>query len=73
MYDRDLEEDVLADTSDNFAKLLQQLLQGERDQGNKVDDSLVEQDANAVYAVREIIIIVWRDDNHIRISICSGS
>ncbi|XP_026541834.1 annexin A6 isoform X2 [Notechis scutatus] len=45
-YERDLEEDVIADTSGHFKKMVIVLLQGNREEDDVVSEDLVEQDAN---------------------------
>uniref|UniRef100_A0AAX7UI72 Annexin n=1 Tax=Astatotilapia calliptera TaxID=8154 RepID=A0AAX7UI72_ASTCA len=52
-YGRDLEEDVIADTSGHFKKMLVVLLQGTRDESGVVDADLVQQDAQDLYAAGE--------------------
>lgn len=52
-YGRDMEEDVIADTSGHFKKMLVVLLQGTRDKSGVVDANLVEQDAQDLYAAGE--------------------
>uniref|UniRef100_A0A3Q0RU67 Annexin n=1 Tax=Amphilophus citrinellus TaxID=61819 RepID=A0A3Q0RU67_AMPCI len=52
-YGRDMEEDVIADTSGHFKKMLVVLLQGTRDESGVVDANLVEQDAQDLYAAGE--------------------
>ncbi|XP_053233023.1 annexin A6 isoform X2 [Podarcis raffonei] len=44
-YERDLEEDVVADTSGHFKKMLVVLLQGTREEDDVVSEDLVQQDA----------------------------
>nr|XP_028574136.1 annexin A6 isoform X3 [Podarcis muralis] len=44
-YERDLEEDVVADTSGHFKKMLVVLLQGTREDDDVVSEDLVQQDA----------------------------
>uniref|UniRef100_A0A669DBM8 Annexin n=1 Tax=Oreochromis niloticus TaxID=8128 RepID=A0A669DBM8_ORENI len=48
-YGRDLEEDVIADTSGHFKKMLVVLLQGTRDESGVVDADLVQQDAQPLF------------------------
>uniref|UniRef100_A0A672ICT7 Annexin n=1 Tax=Salarias fasciatus TaxID=181472 RepID=A0A672ICT7_SALFA len=52
-YGRDLEEDVIADTSGHFKKMLVVLLQGTRDESGVVNADLVEQDAQDLYEAGE--------------------
>uniref|UniRef100_A0A3Q3BJR1 Annexin n=1 Tax=Kryptolebias marmoratus TaxID=37003 RepID=A0A3Q3BJR1_KRYMA len=52
-YDRDIEEDITADTSGHFKKMLIVLLQGTRDESGVVDADLVQQDAQDLYAAGE--------------------
>ncbi|XP_023139863.2 annexin A6 isoform X1 [Amphiprion ocellaris] len=52
-YGSDIEEDVIADTSGHFKKMLVVLLQGTRDESGVVDADLVEQDAQDLYAAGE--------------------
>ncbi|TMS17641.1 Annexin A6 [Larimichthys crocea] len=52
-YGSDIEEDVIADTSGHFKKMLVVLLQGTRDESGVVDGDLVEQDAQDLYAAGE--------------------
>ncbi|XP_061580973.1 annexin A6 isoform X2 [Cololabis saira] len=52
-YGGDIEEDVIADTSGHFKKMLIVLLQGTRDESGVVDADLVEQDAQDLYAAGE--------------------
>uniref|UniRef100_A0A670IG44 Annexin n=1 Tax=Podarcis muralis TaxID=64176 RepID=A0A670IG44_PODMU len=47
-YERDLEEDVVADTSGHFKKMLVVLLQGTREDDDVVSEDLVQQDAQVV-------------------------
>ncbi|XP_077434133.1 annexin A6 isoform X2 [Vanacampus margaritifer] len=52
-YGRSMEEDVIADTSGHFKKMLVVLLQGTRDEFGVVNADLVEQDAQDLYAAGE--------------------
>ncbi|XP_061691376.1 annexin A6 isoform X2 [Syngnathoides biaculeatus] len=52
-YGRNMEEDVIGDTSGHFKKMLVVLLQGTRDESGVVDANLVEQDAQDLYAAGE--------------------
>ncbi|XP_077389035.1 annexin A6 isoform X2 [Festucalex cinctus] len=52
-YGRSMEEDVIADTSGHFKKMLVVLLQGTRDESGVVNADLVEQDAQDLYAAGE--------------------
>ncbi|XP_060935238.1 annexin A6 isoform X1 [Limanda limanda] len=52
-YGRDMEEDIVMDTSGHFKKMLVVLLQGTRDESGVVDADLVEQDAQDLYAAGE--------------------
>ncbi|XP_031713737.1 annexin A6 isoform X1 [Anarrhichthys ocellatus] len=52
-YSRDIEEDIIADTSGHFKKMLVVLLQGTRDESGVVDADLVQQDAQDLYAAGE--------------------
>ncbi|KAM9849909.1 annexin A6 isoform 2-T2 [Aulostomus maculatus] len=52
-YGRDMEEDVIADTSGHFKKMLVVLLQGTRDESGVVDGDLVEQDAQELFEAGE--------------------
>ncbi|XP_061901676.1 annexin A6 isoform X2 [Entelurus aequoreus] len=52
-YGRNMEEDVIADTSGHFKKMLVVLLQGTRDESGVVNADLVEQDALDLYAAGE--------------------
>ncbi|KAK2903961.1 annexin A6 isoform X2 [Channa argus] len=53
VYGRDMEEDVIADTSGHFKKMLVVLLQGTRDESGVVDADLVGQDAQDLYDAGE--------------------
>ncbi|XP_031564848.1 uncharacterized protein LOC116300181 [Actinia tenebrosa] len=48
-YGRSLEEDVKGDTSDDFEKLLTDLLKGARDESTEIDEELVQKDATDLY------------------------
>ena len=50
-YSQDLVEDLKDDTSGDFSELLVQLTKGERDQSDKVDKKLAENDAKLLYKV----------------------
>ncbi|XP_078509746.1 annexin A6 isoform X2 [Lissotriton helveticus] len=52
-YDRDLEPDVLGDTTGHFKKMLVVLLQGEREEDDVVSEDLVEQDAKDLFEAGE--------------------
>uniref|UniRef100_A0A673K1H5 Annexin n=1 Tax=Sinocyclocheilus rhinocerous TaxID=307959 RepID=A0A673K1H5_9TELE len=52
-YGRDLEEDVIGDTSGHFKKMLVVLLQGTREEDDVVSEDLVEQDAQDLYDAGE--------------------
>uniref|UniRef100_A0A671P379 Annexin n=1 Tax=Sinocyclocheilus anshuiensis TaxID=1608454 RepID=A0A671P379_9TELE len=52
-YGRDLEEDVIGDTSGHFKKMLIVLLQGTREEDDVVSEDLVEQDAQDLYDAGE--------------------
>ncbi|XP_062249202.1 annexin A6 isoform X2 [Platichthys flesus] len=52
-YGRDMEEDIVMDTSGHFKKMLVVLLQGTRDESGVVDADLVEQDAQDLFAAGE--------------------
>ncbi|XP_077182656.1 annexin A6 isoform X2 [Paroedura picta] len=54
VYERDLEEDVLADTSGHFKKMLIVLLQGTREEDDVVSEDLVEQDAKDLLDAGEL-------------------
>ncbi|XP_069510119.1 annexin A6 isoform X2 [Ambystoma mexicanum] len=52
-YDRDLEPDVVGDTTGHFKKMLVVLLQGEREEDDVVSEDLVEQDAKDLFEAGE--------------------
>ncbi|XP_041846595.1 annexin A6 isoform X2 [Melanotaenia boesemani] len=52
-YGSDIEEDIIADTSGHFKKMLIVLLQGTRDESGVVDADLVQQDAQDLYEAGE--------------------
>nr|DBA30588.1 TPA: hypothetical protein GDO54_006549 [Pyxicephalus adspersus] len=52
-YGRDLETDVIKDTSGHFKKMLVVLLQGTREEDDIVSDELVEQDARELFEAGE--------------------
>ncbi|XP_069052262.1 annexin A6 isoform X1 [Lepisosteus oculatus] len=52
-YGRDIEEDIIADTSGHFKKMLVVLLQGTREEDDVVSEDLVEQDAQDLYEAGE--------------------
>lgn len=52
-YGRDLEEDVIGDTSGHFKKMLVVLLQGSREEDDVVSEDLVQQDAQDLYDAGE--------------------
>ncbi|XP_048343324.1 annexin A6 [Sphaerodactylus townsendi] len=53
-YERNLEEDVIADTSGHFKKMLIVLLQGTREEDDVVSEDLVEQDAKDLLDAGEV-------------------
>uniref|UniRef100_A0ABM5FL69 Annexin n=1 Tax=Pogona vitticeps TaxID=103695 RepID=A0ABM5FL69_9SAUR len=53
-YERNLEEDVIADTSGHFKKMLIVLLQGTREDDDVVSEDLVKQDAQALLEAGEL-------------------
>uniref|UniRef100_A0A3B3ZFE2 Annexin n=1 Tax=Periophthalmus magnuspinnatus TaxID=409849 RepID=A0A3B3ZFE2_9GOBI len=52
-YGREMEEDIIADTSGHFKKMLVVLLQGTRDESGAVDEDLVAEDVQDLYAAGE--------------------
>nr|CBX89088.1 Annexin A6 [Danio rerio] len=52
-YGRDLEADVIGDTSGHFKKMLVVLLQGTREEDDVVSEDLVEEDAQELYEAGE--------------------
>ncbi|KAJ3587536.1 hypothetical protein NHX12_011133 [Muraenolepis orangiensis] len=52
-YDRDMEEDIVRESSGHFKKMLVVLLQGTRDPSGVVDADLVEEDARDLFAAGE--------------------
>uniref|UniRef100_A0A6I8NAS4 Annexin n=1 Tax=Ornithorhynchus anatinus TaxID=9258 RepID=A0A6I8NAS4_ORNAN len=53
-YERDLEGDVIADTSGHFQKMLVVLLQGTREEDDVVSEDLVQQDVQTLYEAGEL-------------------
>ncbi|XP_074147929.1 annexin A6 isoform X2 [Sminthopsis crassicaudata] len=53
-YERNLEEDVIADTSGHFKKMLVVLLQGTREEDDVVSEDLVAQDVKDLYEAGEL-------------------
>ncbi|CAI5766774.1 annexin A6 isoform X1 [Podarcis lilfordi] len=76
-YERDLEEDVVADTSGHFKKMLVVLLQGTREEDDVVSEDLVQQDAQNLLDAGEakwgtdeaefIYILGSRSKQHLRL------
>uniref|UniRef100_A0A8D0GFJ3 Annexin n=1 Tax=Sphenodon punctatus TaxID=8508 RepID=A0A8D0GFJ3_SPHPU len=54
VYERDLEEDIVTDTSGHFKKMLAVLLQGTREEDDVVSEDLVEQDAKDLLEAGEL-------------------
>ncbi|XP_055016047.1 LOW QUALITY PROTEIN: annexin A6 [Boleophthalmus pectinirostris] len=52
-YGREMEEDIIADTSGHFKKMLVVLLQGTRDESGAVEEDLVAEDVQDLYAAGE--------------------
>ncbi|KAK3106197.1 hypothetical protein FSP39_014869 [Pinctada imbricata] len=53
LYNKELEEDVVGDTSGNFQRLLVGLLQGNRDESKEFDRNKAKQDAQALHEAGE--------------------
>lgn len=76
-YNRDLESDVIKDTSGHFKKMLIVLLQGTREEDDIVSEELVEQDARDLFEAGEqkfgtdeaqfIYILGSRSKSHLRL------
>jgi len=49
MFNRDLEKDVVGDTSGNFKNLMTSLIQGNRDESGRLDQNAAIADANNIY------------------------
>ncbi|XP_039196850.1 annexin A6 isoform X1 [Crotalus tigris] len=77
VYERDLEEDVIGDTTGHFKKMLIVLLQGNREEDDVVSEDLVAQDANDLLEAGEqkwgtdeaqfIYILGNRSKQHLRL------
>ncbi|XP_070545070.1 annexin A5-like [Ptychodera flava] len=52
-FGKSLEEDCIGDTSGHFKRLLVSMCQGNRDEGNDVDDEKARKDANALFQAGE--------------------
>ncbi|XP_007906455.1 annexin A5 [Callorhinchus milii] len=53
-YGKDLEEDIVNDTSGHFGRMLVILLQGNRDQGRHTEEASVKQDAEELFQAGEL-------------------
>jgi len=60
-FGRNLEKDVVSDTSGHFRRLLVSVCTGGRDQSTHVDTALAEKDANGIYAVLIQSLCLLRD------------
>ena len=65
-FNRELEKDIISDTSGSFKKLMVSLVQANRSDGKEVDRNKANQDAKELYQVN-ITILLPKVDNFCRV------